>query len=296
MLFYEIPFLRKNYLEKSNFKFRCSTMSEAENGDDRGLRSGERTIEQMRKRIVNQRVGHRGFVTKILGKVFDETQKEDSEEVRQQFLGYKMTLIEKMDVLQRFDDEIVEDLSDVEELGHEIENAGEIRNNMHAAISRSETDRRSIPDSPERSKPKTAKLPKLKLQSFNGNPLELPKLMLQSFNGNPLELPKLKLQSFNGNPLELPKLKLQSFNGNPLELPKLMLQSFNGNPLELPKLKLQSFNGNPLELPKLKLQSFNGNPLDLPKLKLQSFNGNPLELPKLKLQSFNGNPLEFPSF
>ena len=92
-----------------------------------------------------------------------------------------MTLIEKMDVLQRFNDEIVEDLSDVEELGHEIENAGELRNNMHAAISRielvlvrGETDRRSIPDSLERSKPRTAKLPKLKLQSFNGNLLEFP--------------------------------------------------------------------------------------------------------------------------
>ena len=111
-------------MEKSNFKFHCITKSEAENG--------ERTIEQMRKRRVNRRAVHRGFVTKILGKVFDEVQNEDSEEVRQQILGYKMTLIEKMDVLQRFDDEIVEDLSDLEELGHEVENAGEIRNNMHA--------------------------------------------------------------------------------------------------------------------------------------------------------------------
>ena len=195
-------------------------MSEAENGEDCGLHSGERTIEQMRKRRVNQRAGHRGFVTKILGKVFDEVQKEDSEEVRQQLLGYKMTLIEKMDVLQRFDDEIVDDLSDVEELGHKIENAGELRNNMHAAISRidlvlvrCETDPRSIPDSPERSKSKTAKLPKLKLQSFNGNPLEFPSFW-DSFTAAVHGDPSMeKIMKFNYLPSYLQGQAFSAING-----------------------------------------------------------------------------------
>ena len=159
-------------------------MSDGETGDNRGAgggsNTGERTIEQIRRKRVNQRAGHRGFVTKILVRVIEDAEKEDTEDVRQQLQGYKMTLIEKLDVLQRFDDEIVEDFSDAEDLVQEIENASDIRNKMHAAISRIDsallrnTGRFSTPDTPERSKSKTAKLPKLKLQSFSGNPLEFP--------------------------------------------------------------------------------------------------------------------------
>ena len=133
------------------------------------------------QRRINQRKGHRGVVTKIIAKVNDAIQGESSEtrETRELIHAHKISLVEKLDVLQKLDDEIGEHLDDEAEIETEIEQCGDVRHNIHHCITKiesfiNETVEPGIQDPPDQ-KPvryKSAMLGKLKISEFSGNPME----------------------------------------------------------------------------------------------------------------------------
>ena len=83
----------------------------------RGITASQNTIKQM--------VSHRGFVIKIINSVsclLEESKVERLESAEK-------TLAEKMSLLQRIDDEILEGLIEKEEICNEIERPSDIRLN-----------------------------------------------------------------------------------------------------------------------------------------------------------------------
>ena len=79
---------------------------------------------------INQRVGHRGFVTKIINSVsglFEEGKVQRLE-------SGKRTLEEKISLLQRLDDEILEGLKEEQEICNEIERSSDIRPNIEETV------------------------------------------------------------------------------------------------------------------------------------------------------------------
>ena len=79
---------------------------------------------------INQRVGHRGFVTRIINSVrglLEEGKVRRLESV-------KKTLEEKILLLQRLDDEILEGLKEEQEICNEIERSSDIRLNIQETI------------------------------------------------------------------------------------------------------------------------------------------------------------------
>ena len=79
---------------------------------------------------INQRVGHRGFVTRIINSVrglLEEGKVRRLESV-------KRTLEEKIPLLQRLDDEILEGLKEEQEICNEIERSSDIRLNIQETI------------------------------------------------------------------------------------------------------------------------------------------------------------------
>ena len=79
---------------------------------------------------INQRVGHRGFVTGIINSVsglLEEGKVRRLESV-------KKTLEEKISLLQRLDDEILEGLKEEQEICNEIKRPSDIRLNIQETI------------------------------------------------------------------------------------------------------------------------------------------------------------------
>ena len=82
------------------------------------------------QKTINQRVGHRGFVTGIINSVsglLEEGKVRRLESV-------KRTLEEKISLLQRLDDEILEGLKEEQEICNEIERSSDIRLNIQETI------------------------------------------------------------------------------------------------------------------------------------------------------------------
>ena len=83
-----------------------------------------------RQNTINQRVGHRGFVRRIINSVsglLEEGKVRRLESV-------KKTLEEKISLLQRLDDEILEGLKEEQEICNEIERSSDIRVNIQETI------------------------------------------------------------------------------------------------------------------------------------------------------------------
>ena len=79
---------------------------------------------------INQRVGHRGFVTKIFNSVsglLEEGKVQKLEPV-------KRTLEEKISLLQRLDHEILGSLKEEQEICNEIEKSSDIRLNIQEIV------------------------------------------------------------------------------------------------------------------------------------------------------------------
>ena len=133
------------------------------------------------KRKIKQRSGHRSHVTKVIGKVAVELPKESTTPIQQEIHAHKVSLLEKLDVLKLLDDDILEYLSDPDEIEEEIENAGEFRHKIHACLTTIESymddhakpaKSTSMSPLPAATKTKTAKLSNIKIEDFHGNPLK----------------------------------------------------------------------------------------------------------------------------
>ena len=126
---------------------------------------------------VNRRKGHRAYVTKTINKV-KELLDDYNEINNSRLLTYKTSLNEKCNVLDVLDEEILSLLTEDHAIEDEIIRAGEIKDDIRETIfeidaklnigtsSSLQNSRTNSSDTP------SAKLPKLSLPIFSGNPLE----------------------------------------------------------------------------------------------------------------------------
>ena len=129
------------------------------------------------KTKVNQRKGHRAYVTQVQNQV-NLILADFSDDRVDELRSRKVILSEKLNVLHNLDDDILGYLSDEDEVGNEVVRSSKIRGTMQDLIVRidskiNRSDSRS--SSPSRLRPNTennAKLPKLTLKSFAGDPIE----------------------------------------------------------------------------------------------------------------------------
>ena len=133
---------------------------------------------------VNQRKGHRAFVTKTIGEVNTELELEEPDEENLQSL--QKSLSEKIETLSILDDEILETLEQETEINNEIDKSSKIRRDIQKTIFAVD------------------KFFKNK-DNYSGRRGSVINRMSQSFN-NPFQsnakLPKLSIKTFSGDPIE----------------------------------------------------------------------------------------------
>ena len=108
-----------------------------------------------------------------------------SEDSESKLLSFKKTLSEKLALIENLDTEILDTIEDEDLMINEIQTAGDFRDDMQEILNRvelfhvkSRTTREKESNSEETmsvtsssvNKPSLAKLPKLTLQAFNGDP------------------------------------------------------------------------------------------------------------------------------
>ena len=134
---------------------------------------------------IKQRVDHRGFVARIINFVSGLL----AEGKVQRLESVKRTLEEKMSLLQRIDDEILEGLKEEQEVCNEIDiRSSDIRLNIQETIFQIDSKLKEISISEERSS----------INSVNG-------FLENSFEGRNNangKLPNLSMKCFNGNSME----------------------------------------------------------------------------------------------
>ncbi len=127
---------------------------------------------------INVRKGHRAFVTKTIADL--ETQLRDVEPDEDSIRALQTTLSEKMETLRILDDEILGTLEEEGPIANEIEQSGGIRQKIQKSVysvdkffrDKGDTDNKPPHSAGSNSSANVAKLPKLSLPSFSGNPLE----------------------------------------------------------------------------------------------------------------------------
>lgn len=130
------------------------------------------------------RQGHRAYVSKILGNVRDLTEEYDPSN-ENKLKQLKISLQERLVTLKSLDEEILDAVEDDDEITAEIEDSGKFSEHIHGAIveidsllSISKTKVEDVPSGSSHtittqktgSKWKYAKLPKLVLETFSGEP------------------------------------------------------------------------------------------------------------------------------
>ena len=137
---------------------------------------------------INQRVGHRGFVTKIINSVsgFLEEGKV------QRLESAKRTLEEEMSLLQRLDGEILEGLKEEQEMCNEIKRSSDIRLNIQETIFQIDSKLKEISISEEHSVN----------TNVNSNVNGFLENSFESRNNSNGKLPNLSIKCSNGNPIE----------------------------------------------------------------------------------------------
>ena len=145
---------------------------------------------------INQRVGHRGFVTKIIHSVsgFLEEGKV------QRLESAKRTLEEGMSLLQRLDGEILEGLKEEQEMCNEIKRSSDIRLNIQETIFQIDSKLKKISISEEHSSSNSVNT------NVNSNVNGFLENSFESRNNSNGKLPNLSIKCSNGNPI-----KFQSF-------------------------------------------------------------------------------------
>ena len=132
--------------------------------------------KKLLKTKLNIRKGHRGYVTRVLNEVNGMLGAFNGEYV-DEIRGKRAVLTEKLCVLEQLDNEIMSYLSEEDAIEEEVLLSSEIRSNIHSCIVRMDSkisENKTIQPTPgsEDSKRNNAKLPKLELKSFGGNPIE----------------------------------------------------------------------------------------------------------------------------
>ena len=136
---------------------------------------------------INQKIGHRGFVTRIFNSVsglLEEGKVPRLESV-------KRTLEEKMSLLQRLDDEIL-GLKEEQEICNEIERSSDIRLNIQETIFQIDSKLKETSISEER----------FSGNSANSNVNDFLENLFEGRNNSNGKLPNLSIKCFNGNPIE----------------------------------------------------------------------------------------------
>ena len=124
----------------------------------------------------NIRKGHRAYVTKTLNDLAGELQGGYPDET--QLLIYKTAISEKMERLKGLDDEILETLTEEADIMAEIDGSSQFRSKMQKGLFQIEkfikdSGKQDHGDSSHSDHAKNvAKLPKLSIKAFTGNPLE----------------------------------------------------------------------------------------------------------------------------
>ena len=126
---------------------------------------------------VNKRKGHRAYVTKTLKKV-EDLLKDYSEVSASRVMTYRKSLVEKIEVLSGFD-ELIIGMTEEADIEEEMLKCDDIKDNIQEMIFR--IDMQLVKESkptpmpsffPTTNESKSAKLPKLSLPVFTGNPIE----------------------------------------------------------------------------------------------------------------------------
>ena len=133
-----------------------------------------------KRKKLSQRRGHCAYVTKITKEVAGGhcAKVDPSEEDRARLAGYEVILRTKLDTLSLLDEELIELISDEDELEKDIVHSSEIQGEIQGTLKHIElklqpTVRKS--ESPGESftdNSSFAKHPKLNVQPFNGNSLQ----------------------------------------------------------------------------------------------------------------------------
>ena len=127
------------------------------------------------KTKINQRRGHRSYVTHTANTA-NQYLRAFSEDKRNQLNGFKVVLNDKLNVLEKLDNEILEYLSDEGEIEVEIGRASDVRSEIQQLIVSIDSKLKSS-DVPSRvadpvNPKRFANLPKLTINSFGGNPID----------------------------------------------------------------------------------------------------------------------------
>ena len=140
---------------------------------------------------INQRGDHRSFVTRIINSVSGllEGKVQGLESV-------KRTLEEKMSLLQRLDDEILEGVKEEQEICSEIERFSDIRLNIQETVFQFDSKLKEIIISEERSSSNSAN------SNVNFNVNGFLDNSFEGRNNSNGKLPNLTTKFFNGNPVE----------------------------------------------------------------------------------------------
>ena len=130
---------------------------------------------------VNQRKGHRAFVTRTISTAKEALSVFSESENKGKLREFRQCLVEKLDVLKELDDQILGSLESEDDIGREIDNSSEFRPNMQeivmaiedalvASVGRRESVESRASSSSHSSS--SAKLPKLSIKPFSGDPME----------------------------------------------------------------------------------------------------------------------------
>ena len=130
---------------------------------------------------INRRKGHRAFVTKTTNTIHDLLTAGEVD--YNKLNGLRQSLFDKLGILSGLDDEILESIEGENEIATEIDEASGIRAKMQEVIFKVEDKLQEMKDTGRRefmenrsfmnySKVNNAKLPKLSIKPFTGNPIE----------------------------------------------------------------------------------------------------------------------------
>ena len=172
--------------------------------------------------IILQRRGNRAYVTRTINVVKDMLQNYDGTS-KSRLSSYRKSLNEKIETLMKFDIEILATLKEDEDIEGEIIQSSEIKDDIQDIIFQiddklsmeeqslaSHGSHSSLISSESRSS--HAKLPKLTLKSFDGNPIEFQSFW-DSFNAAVNDTGLEKIAKFNYLKSYLKGQALQSISG-----------------------------------------------------------------------------------
>ncbi len=144
------------------------------------------STEKSKKAI---RRGNRAFVTKVIQTANDAIVKFGGTQVEKDILeGYKVTLMDKKESIKKLDKDIINEIEDEDKITEDIFQAGEVGESINRMIVRIDNVLKAVAVSNVPSQglgtsvfsetqhihplPTKAKLPKLSLKKFTGNPID----------------------------------------------------------------------------------------------------------------------------